>query len=319
MGKYKFNREQLKFVEDKKNVKDWVKRIVKYIIVSILLAVLYYLVISLFFSTDQERQLGRENKILEEEYKKMAQKMDLLDNAVQNLQIKDREIYRSIFDADPPRFLYDGSDDNGFLDQIDTLHNEKIIDRSREEIRKIESQAGNVDEAISMIGKAFEELGEDVRNIPSIVPVRNFSIGQTGASVGKKINPFYKSVVMHGGIDLLGATGTEIIAPARGIVEKTVHSKRGEGNTITINHQNGYVTHYTHLGDILVRQGQKIEQGAVIARIGMSGMSFVPHLHYEIIYEEENLDPINYFFADLNPAMFREMATITANTGQSLD
>ena len=71
--------------------------------------------------------------------------------------------------------------------------------------------------------------------------------------------------------------------------------------------------------DILVRQGQKIEQGAVIARIGMSGMSFVPHLHYEIIYEEENLDPINYFFADLNPAMFREMATITANTGQSLD
>ena len=319
MGKYKFNREQLKFVEDKKNVKDWVKRIVKYIVVSILLAVLYYLVISLFFSTDQERQLGRENKILEEEYKKMARKMDLLDNAVQSLQIKDREIYRSIFDADPPRFLYDGSDDNGFLDQIDTLHNEKIIDRSREEIRKIESQAGNVDEAISMIGKAFEELGEDVRNIPSIVPVRNFSISQTGASVGKKINPFYKSVVMHGGIDLLGATGTEIIAPARGIVEKTVHSRRGEGNTITINHQNGYVTRYTHLGDILVRQGQKIEQGAVIARIGMSGMSFVPHLHYEIIYEEENLDPINYFFADLNPAMFREMATITANTGQSLD
>lgn len=319
MGRYRFNREQLKFVEDKKNAKDWIRRAMKYLVASVLLSVLYYLIISLFFSTEEERRLIRENRLLEEEYRKMTEKLDLLDNTVENLQIKDKEIYRSLFNADPPRFSDEGAGDSEFLSRIDTLGREEIIRRAVEEVGGMERRAASVDQNISMIRSAFDRLGEEVRNIPSLVPVQDFSVGQTGASVGRKINPFYKSFGEHEGIDLLGGTGTAVIAPARGIVERTVRSQRGEGNTVEINHQNGYVTRYTHLGDILVRTGQKVEQGAVIARIGQSGLSFAPHLHYEVVYRGKKRDPVNYFFADLNPAMFRELATIAANTGQSLD
>ncbi|MBQ5828455.1 MAG: M23 family metallopeptidase, partial [Bacteroidales bacterium] len=94
---------------------------------------------------------------------------------------------------------------------------------------------------------------------------------------------------------------------------------RIEGNSIVINHKNGYVTRYNNLGDILVRKGQKVRQGAVIGRVGMSGMSFAPHLHYEVWLNDEMMDPVNYFFASLTPQMFKEMAVIVANTGQSLD
>ncbi|MEF9932430.1 MAG: M23 family metallopeptidase, partial [Bacteroidales bacterium] len=140
-----------------------------------------------------------------------------------------------------------------------------------------------------------------------------------GASVGQKINPFYKTVAMHNGIDLLGATGTDILASANGVVEQISRKGKKEGNTITINHGNGYVTKYMQVGDILARQGQRVVQGMVIGRIGLSGISFAPHLHYEIVYNGKNMDPVNYFFADLTPALFKEMVAITANTGQSLD
>ncbi|MEF9985521.1 MAG: M23 family metallopeptidase [Bacteroidales bacterium] len=319
MGRYRFNREQLKFVEDKIGLNGWAKRIVKYFIVSVLLAILYYLVSSLFLSTEQERRLARENKIMEEEYSKLQKKIVVLDNTVKNLQHKDREVYQKIFNANPPALSHGTNDVTGFFSGIDTTRNDKIIEYSGGRIALVEMEATAINSAIRLINSAFTQLSDGVMNIPSIVPIRDFSIGQTGASVGQKINPFYKTVAMHNGIDLLGATGTDILASANGVVEQISRKGKKEGNTITINHGNGYVTKYMQVGDILARQGQRVVQGMVIGRIGLSGISFAPHLHYEIVYNGKNMDPVNYFFADLTPALFKEMVAITANTGQSLD
>ena len=74
-----------------------------------------------------------------------------------------------------------------------------------------------------------------------------------------------------------------------------------------------------YLGDILVRQGQKVKIGDVIARVGLTGMSFGPHLHYEVVKDGVNMDPVYYFYSDMTPKMFREVIMIAANTGQSLD
>lgn len=319
MGRYKFNREQLKFVEDKIGLKGWVRKAVKYFIVSVLLAVVYYIVISLFVNTEQERRLARENKIMEEEYSRLQEKIVVLDNTVKNLQQKDRDIYSKIFNAEPPSLSHRANGEGGFFGGIDTTRNDKIIEYSSGKIVDIEVEAAAVDLAIQKINIALKGFEGGAEAIPSIVPIRDFSIGQTGASVGKKINPFYKTVVMHNGIDLLGAIGTEILASAKGVVEQVSRKGKKEGNTIVINHGNGYVTKYMQLGDILVREGQKVTQGSVIGRIGSSGMSFAPHLHYEVIYEGENIDPANYFFSDLTPALFKEVVSIASNTGQSLD
>lgn len=319
MGRYKFNREQLKFVEDKRGLRGWMKRMVKYFVISILIAVLYYLVVSVFVSTEQERRLARENKLMEEEYERLQEKIEILDNTVKNLQLKDREIYKQIFDAEPPSVSGQENYEAVFFAGIDTTRNDKIIAYSGDRIALMELKGALVGKAINSINSEFAKLGDDVKKIPSIVPLKDFSIGQTGASVGQKINPFYKTVSRHNGIDLLGAVGTEILAAADGVVELVSRKGKKEGNMITINHGNGYITRYMLVGDILVRQGQKVNQGAIIGRVGLSGMSFAPHLHYEVIYDGENMDPVNYFFADLTPALFKEMVIITSNTGQSLD
>ena len=315
--KYRFNKDQLRFVEEKRGIVWWVRRVVRYFVASILLALVYYVIFSLFISTDEERALERETSLMEEEYAQMLQKSDILENTIINLQQRDREIYRSIFNAEPP--VYSASGNYDLFEGIDTTRIESIVNDSKLRLSVLENGAALVTGSIESINKNLEVLGKDVKSIPSIIPIKNFTIRQSGASVGKKVNPFYKSVVMHTGMDLLAGTGTEVLAAADGVVVTATRRGKKDGNSIVIDHKNGYVTKYTNLGDIVVRQGQKVLQGAMIGRIGMSGMSFAPHLHYEVWYNDEMMDPMNYFFASLTPQMFRDMAIVVANTGQSLD
>ncbi len=317
MNKYRFNKDQLKFIEEKRGVKGWAKLVVKYFIGSVLLAALYYVFFAVFVSTEQERALEREMEIMEEEYGRMQDKMDVLDNTIKNLQIRDREIYRSIFNAEPP--VYAGSADYDLFEGMDTTSIHSMVSDAKLRLSVIEKGMERVNGTIETINGNLEELGDAVKSIPSIIPIKDFTIRQSGASVGKKVNPFYKSVVMHTGMDLLAGTGTQVLAAADGVVEQATKKGKKDGNSITINHKNGYVTKYNNLGDILVRKGQKVQQGAVIGRVGVSGMSFAPHLHYEVWYNDQMMDPMNYFFSTLTPQMFMDMMVIVANTGQSLD
>lgn len=317
MGKYRFNREKLEFVEEKRGIKGWIKAVFRYFIISILLAILYYVIFSLFVSTEEERALARETAILEEEYWKLQERIVVLDNTIKNLQYRDKEIYRSIFNAEPP--VYSTTGDYNLFEGIDTTRMEAIVKDSKLRLSVIEEGMLRVDSSIVEINDALAALGPQVMSIPSIVPVRDFTIRQSGASIGGKVNPFYKTVAMHTGMDLLAASGTEVLAAADGVVETATRMGKKDGNSIVIDHGNGYVTKYNNLGSLKVRSRQKVKQGDVIGTIGMSGMSFAPHLHYEVWHNGAVMDPMNYFFASLTPQMYRDMAIIVANTGQSLD
>ncbi|MBR5856587.1 MAG: M23 family metallopeptidase [Bacteroidales bacterium] len=318
MEKYKFNKEKLEFVEVRRGLKWWGRKIFQYLFVSILLAVLYYCIFALFISTEAERQLAKENKILAQEYEKLSERLGVLDNTVSNLKIKDREIYRSIFSADPliVSLINQGSP---LLDNLDTTKDHVIVSKSREMIVVMEENASSVQDMLNSIVDECDYLGRSVAHVPAILPIRDFSVGQTGASIGKRMNPFYKTVTSHDGMDLLAALGTDVLATADGVIVESVRSKRGSGNYVTIDHKNGYMTTYSHLGDVLVKKGKTVSRGEVIGRVGLSGMSFAPHLHYKVTFNDKVVDPINYFFADLTPEQFREVIAISSNTGQSLD
>lgn len=315
--KYKFNKEQLNFVEDKRGFKGWAKIIFKYFGLSILLALLYYVVFSLLVSTEVERELARETELMEQEYGKLQQKIGVLDNTIKNLQQRDREIYRSIFNAEPP--VYSSTGDYNMFEGIDTTRIESMVSDAKMRLEVIERGMGKVNTTINEINEVLVELGEEVTSIPSIVPIKDFTVRQTGASVGEKMHPFYKTVTMHTGMDLLAATDTPILAAADGIVESAVRNGKKDGVNVTINHQNGYVTVYKNMGKMSVRKKQKVKQGDVIGSVGMSGISFAPHLHYEVWHNGQMMNPMYYFFASLTPQMYRDMAVVVANTGQSLD
>ncbi|MBQ1754491.1 MAG: M23 family metallopeptidase, partial [Bacteroidales bacterium] len=94
---------------------------------------------------------------------------------------------------------------------------------------------------------------------------------------------------------------------------------KGMGNQVTVDHGGGFRTCYAHLDEINVSQGQTLKQGAVLGKVGQSGSCFAPCLHYEVLRDGFAQDPVNYFFAELDPATYRDMMIVALTTGQSMD
>jgi murein DD-endopeptidase MepM/ murein hydrolase activator NlpD len=154
---------------------------------------------------------------------------------------------------------------------------------------------------------------------PMHVPVDHLTYAQTGAGTGLRLSPFYKVPVQHNGLDLVGGQGEPVYAAAAGTVSEVTHSGKGLGNVVTIDHGGGCTTRYAHLADILVSKGQKVSRGRKIASVGISGNSFAPHLHYEVLQDGVPQDPVNYFFASLSPGDYADVVYMSVSTEQSLD
>ena len=119
-------------------------------------------------------------------------------------------------------------------------------------------------------------------------------------------------------MDFTAPTGTEVYATGNGSVT-FVGWKQGYGNTVVIDHGFGYSTLYAHLYKELVRVGQKVKRGDVIALVGNTGKSTGPHLHYEVRLQNHPIDPRNFYFYDLSPEDYDRMIQLSNNFGEMLD
>jgi len=320
MKKFVYDSDSNSFIHLKSKVGDIVLSILKYIGLSILMALVCYIIFALFFDTDVERNLSMENKELRKQYEMLREKANMVEGVIEDLEIRDRSIYNDVFKSDPPTFGSSSLDSTIFdITDLYDMHESDILWDSYAYGRKLESSVERVSDWLANISQNLEKKKEAPTTIPSIIPIKNFTIIQTGASIGSKVNPFYKIIREHTGIDLMAPIGTDVICSADGVVQSVTKSQGGFGNKINVEHSDGIVSSYSHLSDILVRQGQKVEQGMVIGRVGASGTCFAPCLHYEIIRDGEYQEPVYYFFADLTPDSFKEMLIVATTTGQSMD
>ena len=318
--KFIFNKEDLKFSEIKTNSTKILLTFSKYLLVSVFIAMLFFVIFSLFFDTKKEKRIKAENEYLVKTISDMESKSELVDGVIENLKIRDREIYREIFNADPPVAFSDDDNDSTYsLDYLDKRTEAEILNNVSERLGAAISTADEVRKEIDCIGRILRDSAGISGSIPCIIPLKNFTIAKTGASVGMKINPFYKTLLMHNGVDLISPVGTDVLAAADGVVVGVERTKKGKGNFVTIEHSGGIVTVYAHLGDIFVRKGQRVQQRALIARTGNSGTVCAPSLNYEVLKDGKPMDPIDFFFADISPAVYKEMMIVSRNTGQSMD
>jgi murein DD-endopeptidase MepM/ murein hydrolase activator NlpD len=168
--------------------------------------------------------------------------------------------------------------------------------------------------------KALALVASGDRALPPMsLPLGTVSFAQVGASVGQKVNPFYKVETAHNGVDLIAPQGDPVLAVADGTVTDVISSRKGLGNVVEITHPGGYVTRYAHLADITVSRGQRVQRGRKIASVGISGNSFAPHLHFELLKDGEYLDPVDCFLAGVTPDGYAGMKLMASRTGQSLD
>lgn len=312
---YIFDDNDIRFRKSKTSVWAVIRRILMFFVASVSLAVLYYVIFALIFSTDEERKLRQENRMYAKEYPELERKERLVADVVGELQVRDDRIYEEIFHTTAPDV--DQMSSVAFLEGIDSIPNEDIVLHSAGRLELLEGSAAKVEENFRRIMELVSE--GDFSMPPMTNPLRNYSFAQTGASVGDKINPFYKVSIRHNGLDMIAPSGEPVYAAADGVVRNVIRSRKGLGNVVEIDHGNGYVTRYAHLADVEVRKGRNIRRGNRIGYVGVSGNSFAPHLHYEVIRDTLILDPVNHLFASVTPEEYMNILVMSVSTGQSMD
>lgn len=312
---YIFDDNDIRFRKNKTSVWAVIRRILMFFVASVSLAVLYYVIFALIFSTDEERKLRQENRMYAKEYPELERKERLVADVVGELQVRDDRIYEEIFHTTAPDV--DQMSSVAFLEGIDSIPNEDIVLHSAGRLELLEGSAAKVDENFRRIMELVSEEGFMMP--PMTNPLKNYSFAQTGASVGDKINPFYKVSIRHNGLDMIAPSGEPVYASADGVVRNVIRSRKGLGNVVEIDHGNGYVTRYAHLADVEVRKGRKVKRGNRIGYVGVSGNSFAPHLHYEVVRDTLILDPVNHLFASVTPEEYMNILVMSVSTGQSMD
>ena len=286
----------------------------KWVIATASLAAFYYLIFSLVINTDEEKRLKQENRLYEKLYPEMEQKEKLISDVVKDLQARDNAIYKQIFKSQAPSV--DPQNSALFFFATDSTEDKDIVEYTERRSLALLDMTSRIDSNFKAV---FSDAASSRILPPMLVPVPDLKFAQVGASVGKKMAPFYKVLTMHTGIDLIAGQGTPVIATADGVVLEVKRSGKGPGNIVEIGHDGGYRTLYAHLQDIVVRKGERVKAGRKIANVGMSGNSFAPHLHYEVHRDSLVLDPVNFFFASFSPEDYMKAAYMAATTGQSLD
>jgi hypothetical protein len=292
-----------------------VRRLFRFIVGTLSMAILYYVLFALIFSTDTERRLRRENKMYEQEYPELARKEALIADVVEGLKLKDNLIYEDIFHTAAPDMEPHASID--FLAGLDSIPDKDIVQYTEKKIAFLESCSNVVEANFRQVMEVITDSGFVMP--PMTNPVQEFSFAQTGASVGDKMNPFYKVNMKHNGFDIIAPSGAPVYAAADGVVKEVIRSRKGLGNVVVLDHENGYTTRYAHLADVEAVRGRKVKRGARIGHVGVSGNSFAPHLHYEVLRDTVVQDPVNHMFASVTPEEYINMMILSVSTGQSMD
>lgn len=286
----------------------------RYLLATLSLSILLYVVLALFFSTDEEQRLERENTLYQELYDTLRQKQRLIGDVLDVLEEKDEAIYGELFETTPPSL--DALTAADLIAGSDSLSENFYLSAAASTSGSLMLMAGKVDECFAEIFQALEEHRDSIP--PLSHPLPDISYVQTGASVGLKHNAIYKVEMRHDGIDFIAPQGTPVYAAADGVVTQVVQSRRGMGNTVTIDHGNGYVTRYCLLGDLTAKKG-KIRRGQQVGTVGITTLMPAPHLHYEVLHQGVVQDPVNYLFASVSPEEYAKMLFLSVSTVQSLD
>ena len=288
---------------------------VRFILTVLALSAIGYVLLSLFYSTPEEKRLQGENSAFAEQYPSLVTRLDAVEDNIERLSAKDEAIYRDIFRSAPPQ--HDPVSSMDIFFGSDSIPDSRLVFYTAEKADALVKDAAVVDSLFLRIAAALSD--PDFVMPPMTIPIDSLSYTQVGAGIGTKTNPFYTTDANHNGVDLIVLQGAPVYATAPGIVGKVSKSRKGEGNTVTIKHKGGYITRYSHLREINVQQGQSVKKGRVIGTVGMSGNSYAPHLHYEVRRDSLVLDPLSYIFASVTPEEYSNMVYMAAHTRQSMD
>ncbi len=320
-AKYKFNPETLSYDKVEHNFKAKVSRFSLLFSASILMSIIMVVVFLQFYETPKTKALKRENKQLLTQYELMYKNLEDMEKVLADLQERDDNLYRVIFEADPiPNSIRKaGFGGVNKYAQLENLDNSKLVLRTARKLDIISKQAYVQSKSYDEVVKLAMNKEQMLASIPAVMPVSNKDLKRTASGWGFRIDPVYKIRRFHYGMDFSAPIGTEIYSTGDGVVKAVKTSRTGYGRWVVIDHGFGYETLYGHMSKFNVKVGEKVKRGSVIGYVGNAGKSTGPHLHYEVHRNGKPVNPQFYYFKDLSPEEYDRMVALSVNTGQSMD
>lgn len=279
-----------------------------------------FLLLLFIFGSPSEKDLRTENARLQAQYNILSHRLNEALEVMKRLQQRDDNLYRFIMQADP---VADGlrtasyGETNRYEELTDMANAELVVNTTQKMdllARQIYVQSKSFDEVVDLC-KQHDEM---LTCIPAIQPVANKDLKQTASGYGMRIDPIYKTLKFHSGMDFSANVGTPVYVTGNGKVVQAGWDGL-YGKCIVIDHGFGYTTRYAHLNKISVKVGQQVKRGETIGEVGSTGKSTGPHLHYEVHVKGQVVNPVNYYFMDLTADEYDRMVEMAANHGKVYD
>ncbi len=320
--KYRFNTKSLTYEKVKVTFRERFWQITSYLATGLVFATLTIILSREFLPSPTEKKRDREIEALRLQYDLLDKKMGQAEQVLSDLESRDDNIYRAIFESEPlPKTIRSGG--SGGSDKysiFDTYDNSDLLKSSTERMDRITKQiyiqSKSFDEVVNL-AKSKEKL---MASIPAIMPLnKKDMLHAVTSGFGWRTHPIYKTMEFHPGMDFSAEQGTPIYATGDGIVDRADNLVQGYGNHVVLNHGFGYQTLYGHMSRIAVVAGQKIARGQLIGYVGSTGLSTAPHVHYEVMKNGERVNPINYYYNDLSPEQYQQLIELSKKASQSFD
>lgn len=314
---YRYNPETDNFERVYPSIRTRLASLGKIFGLALLLAILILLILFYCFDSPTVANLRSENARLRSQYGILNKRMDNSLKILAHIQDRDDNFYRVMMQMEPltPNQRLSGLENVNRHKELRGLSDASLVTRLSQSMDLLERQLYAQVQSFDQLRAMMSQQGEKLNHIPSVFPMKNYSIA---AGYGYRRDPVSGISKLHEGLDFAAPAGTAVYATGDGVV---VSAQRlpGFGNCVEIDHGYNYVSRYAHLRDIEVVVGDEVKRGEMIGRVGSTGKSTGQHLHYEVIFKEENQNPVNYFFMDLSPDEYSDMLRIADNAGHIMD
>ncbi|MCC8020322.1 MAG: M23 family metallopeptidase [Rikenellaceae bacterium] len=318
--KYKFNPQTLTYEVIVTPFRLRFYRFLRKLLIAFILASVVNFLFSWFFYTPKMAAINRENDELLIKYSILQDKIDAATDRIGEIKHRDHNVYRMLFAADTLEVdgLYGPYPDAKYAYFADDSYGDLIYNTwagMDDLARMIYLESLSMDELQDM-SLDKEKMSS---SIPAIWPIDKRRLKGSIGAFGGRNHPLLGRYQMHTGIDLGADRGVPVYATGDGVVVADPDRGTGYGIQVLINHGFGYKTRYAHLNKSYVTPGQHVRRGEVIGEVGSTGRSSGPHLHYEVIYMNQHVNPINYFRNDMDEAEFERIIEMAKATTYELD
>jgi murein DD-endopeptidase MepM/ murein hydrolase activator NlpD len=231
---------------------------------------------------------------------------------------EDDKNYRVILDAEVLSKNERQAGVGGVIRKTKELEQHKIISQTFDRAQHLNNQLTVQNKSFDELQKLLDRKLKQWASRPAIQPIDNKKLMKLYTTFGMRFNPVLKYWRPHKGLDFKAAIGTPIYATGDGVVQDSYYSD-SFGNVVYIDHGFDFETRYAHMVRFIVSKGEKVKRGQVIGYVGDTGNSAGEHLHYEVLYKGEQINPINFFQRDLSNSEYKKLLELAKNDNGSLD